>query len=262
MTDVNMWEKLREMRIDAGKTVPEVSKYLQSVGMKAATQTIYGWEKGHSQPTIDTFLEMCRFYGVTDVFSYFGDVPEISDVVSLPEREIIKKYRLLDPYGKEAVDGVLNAEYKRYEEKQAKQRAAIKKEQAQIEISEEIACFIVPYFALPSSAGTGQEAGYDEPEDLELRKRPPRGTSYVTSVSGNSMEPTFYSGDKVFVRAPYYDIEPGQIGIFLMDGQQWIKECGDGELISHNSDYEPRPMTDDVRCQGLVLGVCDESYFE
>lgn len=54
----------------------------------------------------------------------------------------------------------------------------------------------------------------------------------------------------------------GQIGVFLMDGQLWVKELGDGVLISHSPAYPPRPMTDDVRCQGLVLGVCDESYFE
>lgn len=113
IADAKMWEKLREMRLSSGKTVPEVSKYLQSVGMKAATQTIYGWEKGHSQPTIDTFLEMCKFYGVTDVLSRFRNTPEVSDTISLQEREHIKKYRLLDPYGKEAVDSILNIEHRR-----------------------------------------------------------------------------------------------------------------------------------------------------
>jgi len=75
MDDAILGKKLRELRIQAGKTVPEVSEYLKSVGCKAATQTIYGWERGHSQPTIDTFMEMCIFYGVTDIFSHFGENP-------------------------------------------------------------------------------------------------------------------------------------------------------------------------------------------
>lgn len=75
MDDVISGKKLREMRINAGKTVQEVSEYLKSVGHKAATQTIYGWERGHSQPTIDAFLEMCKFYGITDIFSHFGEPP-------------------------------------------------------------------------------------------------------------------------------------------------------------------------------------------
>ena len=47
-----------------------------------------------------------------------------------------------------------------------------------------------------------------------------------------------------------------------MDGQQWVKKLGDGVLLPHNPEYELRPMTEDIRCPCLVLGVCDESYFE
>lgn len=120
--------------------------------------------------------------------------------------------------------------------------------------------YITKWYSSPMSAGTGTEAGNDEPEELELCKRPPRGTSYVAPVTGDSMEPTYCDGDKLFIRT-CEEIEVGQIGVFFMDGQQWVKELGDGVLISHNPDYPPRPMTEDVRCQGLVLGVCDESYF-
>ena len=123
------------------------------------------------------------------------------------------------------------------------------------------ALFKVPWFFQPMSAGTGQEAGQEPEEDLEIKKEPPKGTSFVARVSGNSMEPTYYDGNLVFVHATV-DIHPGQIGAFLMDGQMWIKELGDGVLISHNPEYSPRAMTDDIRCQGLVLGVCDKSYFE
>jgi len=264
MVEDKTWDKLREMRIKAGKTVPEVSKYLQSIGLKAATQTIYGWERGHSQPTIDTFIEMCRFYGVSDVFSYFGDVPEISDVISISEREHIKKYRLLDPYGKEAVDGVLDVESRRCQEERDKQAAILREQREQLEVAEEIApedVYSIPLYFLPMSAGTGEIAAQEYPEDFLLKKRPPRGTSFIACVSGNSMEPTYYNGDLVFIHATV-DLRQGQIGAFLMDGQLWIKELGSEELISHNPDYAPRPFTDDIRCQGLVLGVCDESYFE
>lgn len=121
--------------------------------------------------------------------------------------------------------------------------------------------YITSWFEHPMSAGTGQPAGDKQPENLRLIKEPPRGTSYVAPISGDSMEPTYHNGDKLFIHA-CEKIEPGQIGVFYMDGQQWVKELGNGELISHNPAYPPRPMTEDVRCQGLVLGACDESYFE
>ena len=207
---------------------------------------------------------MCRFYGVSDVFSYFGDVPEISDVISISEREHIKKYRLLDPYGKEAVDGVLDVEPRRCQEERDKQAAILREQREQLEVAEEIApedVYSIPLYFLPMSAGTGEIAAQEYPEDFLLKKRPPRGTSFIACVSGNSMEPTYYNGDLVFIHATV-DLRQGQIGAFLMDGQLWIKELGSEELISHNPDYAPRPFTDDIRCQGLVLGVCDESYFE
>lgn len=78
------------------------------------------------------------------------------------------------------------------------------------------------------------------------------------------MEPTYDNGDLVFVNA-YKEVPVGKVGVFLMNGQQYIKERGEGVLISHNPDqvkYHPLPFTEGIRCQGLVLGVCDESYFE
>ena len=250
MSDSAFGKKLRELRIEAQKTVPDVSEYLKSVGIKAATQTIYGWERGHSSPPIDIFLEMCRFYGVTDVLSRFKDVPDLEDIISLPERALIKKYRLLDPYGKEAVDGVLDVEWRR-----------CTAETAQEPSEPDNVIYIVRWYPSPMSAGTGTVAGDDSPEELELTKRPPRGTSYVAPVSGDSMEPTYHDGDKLFIRS-CEEIENGQIGVFWMDGKQWVKEQGIGVLISHNPTYDPISMRDGIKCQGLVLGVCDESYFE
>lgn len=125
---------------------------------------------------------------------------------------------------------------------------------------EEVIYYVISGFYQPMSAGSGTEAGDGEPEDVVLTKRPPRGASYVAPVSGDSMEPTFHDGDRLFVQT-CDQIEPGRIGVFLMDGRQWVKELGDGVLVSHNPKYAPIPMTEDIRCQGLVLGVCDPTYF-
>ena len=179
--------------------------------------------------------------------------------------ELVKKYRLLDPYGKEAVDGVLDVVSKRCEEERQKQAAILREQRERLEAAEEIApetvYFLIPGFVSAASAGLGQPAENEYSENFKLKKEPPYGTSYIIRVSGDSMEPTYHDGEKVFVHAQS-DIPVGKIGIFYMDGQNWIKELGKEELISHNPVYPPRSFTDDIRCQGLVLGVCDESYFE
>lgn len=114
---------------------------------------------------------------------------------------------------------------------------------------------------MPMSAGTGMFAGAEYPENYTLVKKPPRGTSFIARVRGDSMEPTLHDEDLVFVHSTE-EIPEGKVGVFFMDGQQWVKELGPGVLISHNPKYEPIPMMEDIRCQGLVLDVCDESYFE
>lgn len=233
--------------------------------------TVVGWyKKGYEGLKLTTLRKLSDYFNT--VLDYWVNENEIDPnywkadgfIVNGEEMEHIQKYRLLGPNWKEAVDGILDIGYREYEEKQAAQKAAIEKQRERMEAAGEIApevVFICPGFSSPMSAGTGQQAGEEYPENYRLTKEPPRGTSYIAPVSGNSMEPTYQDGGKLFIHA-CTEIRKGQIGVFLMDGQQWVKELGDGVLISHNPDYKPRPMTDDILCQGLVLGVCDKSYFE
>lgn len=184
--------------------------------------------------------------------------------LSCQEKIHIKKYRSLDDYGKEAVENVLDVEYRRCKEDNKARNDKLFREnreqiEAAVESTPEVVYFTIPRQLYTVGAGGGQYNDYQETENQLLIKEPPRGTSYIAPVSGDSMEPTYHDGDLLFIRATV-DIKPGQIGVFFMDGQQWVKECGDGELISHNPAYDPEPFTEDVRCQGIVLGVCDESY--
>ena len=229
--------------------------------------TLRNYETGQREPGHKLLIKMALLLSVS-VDNLIGRQLEPTmqkdGQATLQEMEnLVKKYRLLDPYGKEAVDGVLDVESRRCE---AARSEILNKQQQQLEAGkiidfEKVIRFSIPGFSTPMSAGTGLDAGQEYPENYTLVKEPPRGTSFIARVSGHSMEPTYLDGDLVFVHSSE-EIPVGSIGAFFMDGMQWIKELGDCELISHNPDYAPRPMTDDVRCQGLVLGVCDKSYFE
>lgn len=72
MSEIEFCEMLKKVRKKSKKTVQETSNYLKSLGYKAEKQTIYGWERGVSQPNPDVFLEMCVFYDVEDVLAAFG----------------------------------------------------------------------------------------------------------------------------------------------------------------------------------------------
>lgn len=186
--------------------------------------------------------------GISEYLSDIKNAPPYSEEAL----KLAKDYDSLDRHGKRIVRMVADEE---------KARCMAPAHAEQPEAKKVI--YIFPGYSMPMSAGTGQPAGDEYPEKYRLVKEPPRRASFIARISGDSMEPTYNNGDFIFVRAQE-EIEIGEVGVFWMDGQQWIKELGNGVLISHNPDpeYAPRPMTDDVRCQGLVLGVCDESYFE
>lgn len=243
-----MWlDTFNEMRKQSGMSLDELCEK-SGIPKGTLSKITSGVTKS---PSLDTMKTLVYAMGYT--LKDLDDGIENSDTLSKEERSHIKRYRSLDPYGKEAVDGILDVEWRRCREA----------EEAQSTPPEErkVVRFSIPGFSLPMSAGTGEEAGQEHPENYTLVKEPPRGTSYIARVSGRSMEPTYHNGDLVFVHA-CEKIPVGEIGAFFMDGQQWIKELGDGVLISHNPKFDPRPFTEDVRCQGLVLGVCDKSYLE
>lgn len=250
--------RLKEAREKKGLLQSELAKL---IGVKSAG-VISNWEQDVSKPDANKMVKLCQVLGISLAYllDYYGS--EKKPTCSDEAKKLAEDYdKNMDDWGRKQVRSVADNEVARCREEKAKKEAT-----SNMEAAEEIApedFYSVPLYLFPLSAGTGQEAGDDTPEDFLLRKRPPRGTSFIARVNGESMEPDYYDGDLVFVHATV-EIRPGQIGAFFMDGKLWIKELGNGELISHNQSlqYAPRPFTEDIRCQGLVLGVCDSSYFE
>ena len=66
-------------------------------------------------------------------------------------------------------------------------------------------------------------------------------------------------GDRVLVE--HTDrLRPGEIGIFLVDNEGYIKEYRPDGLHSHNPDYGRIPLSGEepVRCVGRVIGKLKE----
>lgn len=249
--------RLREKREELGLKQSELGKMLGITG-----SAIGNYENGISSPKADILYRVFDVLKCDANFLFQDEMDTLHNATATPHEmeHLIKKYRLLDPLGKEAVDSILDIEHRRCLTELKQKRDEGKTETSE-EFSGETIYFTVPEYSLPMSAGTGHPAGDEWAEDLLLTKAPPRGTSFVASVSGDSMEPTYRDGDRLFIHSTL-DIYPGQIGVFLMDGNQWIKEFGENVLISHNKKYTPIPFTEDIQCQGLVLGICDDSYFD
>lgn len=154
---------------------------------------------------------------------------------SSSELEHIKKYRKLDLYGKRLMDSVLDIEYSR--------------------CNSVVRMITRPCYFIPVSAGFGNPLDNEPAEEIEIADTPQhREGDYVVRVSGDSMFPQFSDGDMVLVKEQP-SVEIGEIGIFVLNGDSYIKKLGVNELISLNQKYPPKSYNsaDNISCLGRVL---------
>ena len=114
----------------------------------------------------------------------------------------------------------------------------------------------IPYY-YGLSAGTGiYHLGNDYSELIDIPNNPEyKHVTYAAKVNGDSMQPTFIDGETVLIAR---DITPlvGETGVFVIDGEMFIKERGKDRLISHNPKYEDIILSEymNIVCEGNVIG--------
>lgn len=132
-----------------------------------------------------------------------------------------------------------------------------KKQLSLVSPAEAESMIMKPFYIQPASAGTGAYLFDDIPAEwINVTKNSiSESSDFIVQVRGDSMLPKFHNDDKVFVKISA-SIHEGEIGVFIMDGESYIKQMGRGELISINPDYENIKITSfsDCRCVGKVLG--------
>lgn len=246
---------LRQSRITAKMSVEQVSKILTECGFKASQKTVYSWENGNSRPDIEILMKLCDIYGIKDIlktFGYDGYKNDGSIQLNMKEIGIVEKYRSLDPYGQETVSYILDREVKRVSE-----LAELKEKIPNILLeapTNHTPVRYISYHQRTASAGNGQIVFEDMPVDrIEIPDIPKyKRVSYAVGVNGQSMEPLYNDGDILLIE-PTCQIEAGEIGIFIVDGEAFVKKLGEGELISLNKGYPSITLTEYSNCMGRVV---------
>lgn len=173
--------------------------------------------------------------------------------------EIADVFRKLDEHGKGAVRAILNFEHASAVAEN--RQAGVKKPKAKVKQRSD-GMGDVEVFDQPSAAGLGN---YLSDIASHIEQYPanviPEGTEFGVRISGNSMAPNIPDKATAFVQSKIA-IEPGQVGIFLLNGESFCKklevnrERQEIRLVSFNPDYKDRIIEecDDFRTLGLVLG--------
>jgi len=227
-------ERIKKARQAKGLSQAELAKIMG----ESSGNVIFTWEKGTGKPDYEKIALLCDVLEVSadDIIGRKKKIlmPDVS------EWSLIKKYRVLDAHGKKMTDFVVDSEYERVMEV-FKDKIHMRK---------------MKFYNASASAGTGN---YIDSDDFEIIEVPDsdyaNSADYIVSVNGDSMEPTFHNGDKVFIKKQD-SLDIGDVGVFYLNGDVFIKELGRNMLISHNSEYKNIPLHDGdtLMCYGKVLG--------
>lgn len=160
--------------------------------IRTRNTTVANWEKGLTRPDVDTLALICQVLDVSpDVLL---DLPtKNNDNITHGEKDRLKKYRTLDEHGKEMVDSTLNIEYKRIQAIERKQEESVSTDEPCVII------YPIQEYEEKACAGTGNYLDYTTAFITELDFEPPSCADFIVTVSGDSMEPTFQDGDRIFI---------------------------------------------------------------
>ena len=219
-----------------------------------ATSTINNWLKLNRSIPAEYIIPICEFFNTTPYTLLTGQEKSlITNNISDDEQELLAYYKKLHDMNKGRVLGT------------AKTLAEIQISKHQFaEEEEDQETIFIEFSTLSVSAGAGEPLIDDSyPKFIEVRKSElTEEANFAVKINGESMMPRFRDGDVVLVRSqPYVDL--GEIGIFIIDGNGYIKERGDDRLISINPDYDDIYFKEgqEIRCKGLVIGTLEEDDF-
>lgn len=241
---------LKNLRESNKMKAKDVVWQLQEMGFDISDKTLYGYEKGIRMPNADIFIALCTIYNCKNVVEIFSGIEPDYSIPDDHEWKIIEKYRSLDSYGQETVNIILDREVTRVSALQEKETRLAELEQLTAATGNRL----INYYYRLASAGTGQilfdmppTKQISIPDTLQYSK-----VSYAIGVNGNSMEPVYSDGDILLVEL-VEEINFGEIGIFCVDGECYVKKLGQQELISLNPEYKNIPLNEESRCMGKVV---------
>ena len=218
-----------------------------------SSSKVTAWKKG-SIPKYEILISIAEHFHVS-VGALFDDVNRgltedesflLSLYAKIPSQE---QQRLI---GRAEYIAEQAEEHAREQAKRQEIRRSVPEESAPCESIE------IPFFELPVSASLGVDllAQDGAPETISVPATPTtRRADFSVLVAGDSMEPMFSDGDIVLVEQEQ-EVPEGQVGIFAINGQGYIKTAGRRKLISANKEYNDILISpdDSVRCFGLVIG--------
>lgn len=237
---MSIGSRIKDARINKEMTQEDLASKLG-----VTKGAIANYENGVSIPKSEVLLKLFVILECDPNYIYQDEIKALENTftTTISEQKMIEKYRNLDRYGVETVNSVLDIEYQRVKE----------------EIMKEESYPMIPkaLYGCSPSAGVGNYLPDDIDESAIMVPDTPktRKADYVLKVDGKSMEPEYMDGDLVLVKKQD-QVDIGEVGIYLVDGEALIKEAQNGYLHSLNPKFGDIELNEnsEVHCMGKVIG--------
>ena len=237
--EVIAMKKLAELRRSRHISQEQVARDLG-----IALRSYQNYEYGQREPNLEMLCKLADYFGTSIDYILGRPVPPPPELTDMLDKydlsEMEQKFMLL----------YLSIP-KKYREPLVQ---AI--EQAAKDPDSKCVVVYLPVYADRVSAGRGiniEDSGTEMMPFIDTGIYRLRDECYVLCIKGDSMEPHFADGDYIVVD-PNQIPEQGDIGIFIIEDEGFVKQLGEKSLHSLNSKYDDIPLTPDVRQAGKVLG--------
>lgn len=248
-------ENITHFRKQRGITQKELAK---EVGITASTMTDY--MKLRSAPSFGVIQKLADYFGVkkSDIDTTFKEesTNSLPDAPDLLTRQITDKVVQLTTPNKKIILRTSEELLESQNEEETKIN----------EVSENIIDLDdyreISVLSVTGVVSAGSGSMQDDDLDMEVsfyEDEIPDDYDAIAYVVGNSMEPKIKNGDYLFIRnTPQIDYNA--IGIFQVDGANYVKKLRQGYLESLNPDYADIRLDEnnDIRTIGEVVDIYRE----
>lgn len=219
--------RLYEARNKNHLSQKDLTEQLEQYNIHLTSSAVSKWEKGISLPNPYQLFALCHILKISDPVSFFtGIQPESADFTPALSK---KGLNILNTV-KEAL--IASGQYKpEYQRRTTGPAEMIKMREMRISTNK-------------ASAGTGNFLNEDQFETLSFPvSQVPENADFGIRIVGDSMMPYYSDGQIVWVEK-CIELNPGEVGIFIYDGEGYIKQYS--EVMPSANEL------DEYTCNGIV----------
>lgn len=226
----------------------DVSAYKISKATGISDRLIGYWRKGEKLPGAENLLTIANYFGISVDYLLTGkEKSSPTNQLTADEQELLDIYNSLSPKSQ--------GRLRERAEVLAELETPVVKEPEQVE--EPTIQIKHSYYRVSAGTGFNLPEG-DDWEMIDIPDTPEaRRADFAITIKGNSMEPVYFDGDIVLVKQQPA-VELGEIGIFNIENNGYIKKFGGDRLISLNDAYDDIILSeydeDRNHCLGKVIG--------